>query len=425
MCIGRPLLFINIKTKQSQQNGAPLNKRSFSHMANRDKTIDYLRATAMLWVILIHVLYWGAFFVSDTINLIKSFLLLEMPLFFFVTGASNSFSKTSGYFSFVFKRYKRVLIPYWVFALLCAGLSIIDFNRSGTVDFATVCKILLSWIIPNDKQMTNIPYMTWSLWFIPVYLCVILVIPLLKRMRNSKHSDLFIIVLLFLFVSTCYLNFGRIRSVVFYSFWTYIGLFYNKITLHLKERNFRKSLVFVALIGISGILGLYTAGMPLDMQSNKAPPNLMFFVFSVVNLSLIFLLIPFITKLGKHIEQHKLPNRILVLFSTRTMTIFLYQSFAFYITIRYTNMLIPGIDFISAVIKSILCLIATVMLCAVFAIIFGKIEDIGSKRPPRTEKEWNNVIKSLKKAKHAYNDKFADSIVVTSIREDGTHEEIE
>lgn len=49
---------------------------------NRDKTIDRLRDFAMLWVIVVHVLYWGDFFISGYVNLLKSFCLFEMPLFF-------------------------------------------------------------------------------------------------------------------------------------------------------------------------------------------------------------------------------------------------------------------------------------------------------------------------------------------------------
>ncbi len=47
---------------------------------SRDKTIDRLRALAMFQVIVVHVLYWGNFFTNGYINLLKSFLLFEMPL---------------------------------------------------------------------------------------------------------------------------------------------------------------------------------------------------------------------------------------------------------------------------------------------------------------------------------------------------------
>ena len=50
---------------------------------SRDKTIDRLRGFAMFWVIVVHVLYWGSFFNNGYVNLLKSFCLFEMPLFFF------------------------------------------------------------------------------------------------------------------------------------------------------------------------------------------------------------------------------------------------------------------------------------------------------------------------------------------------------
>ena len=62
---------------------------------SRDKTIDRLRGFAMLWVIVVHVLYWGNFFSNGYVNFLKSFCLFEMPLFFFITGASNSLAKVA------------------------------------------------------------------------------------------------------------------------------------------------------------------------------------------------------------------------------------------------------------------------------------------------------------------------------------------
>ena len=40
------------------------------------------------------------------------------------------------------------------------------------------------------------------------------------------------------------------------------------------------------------------------------------------------------------------------------------------------------------------------------------------------EEEWNSILKIMKKAKHAYGDKYSDSFVVVLVRSDGTCEEI-
>ena len=49
----------------------------------RDRELDKLRAVAMMWVILIHVLYWNDLFSEGWCNIARSFLLIEMPLMFF------------------------------------------------------------------------------------------------------------------------------------------------------------------------------------------------------------------------------------------------------------------------------------------------------------------------------------------------------
>ena len=42
----------------------------------------------------------------------------------------------------------------------------------------------------------------------------------------------------------------------------------------------------------------------------------------------------------------------------------------------------------------------------------------------RYNDEWNSIIRIIKKAKHAYGDKYLDIFLVTLVHEDGTREEI-
>ena len=51
----------------------------------RDKTLDYLRGLAIIQVVLVHILYWLGIFSAGFLAIAKSFLLFEMPIFFFVT----------------------------------------------------------------------------------------------------------------------------------------------------------------------------------------------------------------------------------------------------------------------------------------------------------------------------------------------------
>ena len=291
---------------------------------SRDKTIDRLRGFAMLWVIVVHVLYWGNFFTNGYVNLLKSFCLFEMPLFFFITGASNSFSKITGYFDFVSKRFWRILIPYWVFALICAFLSIGKFGIEGNMDFLTGIKVLLSWLVPVDRQITSVSYLTWALWFVPVYLCVVLIIPVLKRMRDSVRKIEFAFLLLGIFVVTCLLKMGWLQNIAFYSFWVYVGLFYHDIKTAVDQKRTRRYFLYLAAVGMAAICVFYMAGQPLDMQSNKFPPNMVFLVYSVMMMGLIFYALPSLDRLIEKAETSKLFGSVFNLFSTRSMTIFLY-----------------------------------------------------------------------------------------------------
>lgn len=349
--------------------------RNKESVITRDKTLDRLRGFAMLWVIVVHVLYWSQYFSSEFFNLFKSFCLFEMPLFFFITGASNSFSSSSGYFRFVYKRFCRVLIPYWVFAAICAVLSIIKYHA---VDM-DIIKILASWALPVEQQISSIPRIKWALWFIPVYLCIIMLIPSLKRMKQSRWRFVFGLILLAVFAGTCLLHIGWVQNVAFYSLWTYIGLFYPEIKAGLEQKYAQKYLWSMLLLGGISICTLhFFAKQSLDMQRNKFPPNMMFLAFSSLAMPLILLCMPRLDKILARIQSCKFIGKIFNLFSTRSMTIFLYQPFAFNLTIPIANALIPGSSTIATVGKALLCLATTILTCAGFAVIFGRAEKIGT-----------------------------------------------
>ena len=79
---------------------------------NRDRTLDYLRGLAIIQVVFVHILYWIGIFSVGLLAVAKSFLLFEMPIFFFVTGAVNGLGKQQKRITFCFKRIKGLLIPF-------------------------------------------------------------------------------------------------------------------------------------------------------------------------------------------------------------------------------------------------------------------------------------------------------------------------
>jgi surface polysaccharide O-acyltransferase-like enzyme len=58
-----------------------------SDECQRDEQLDIIRGGAMIWVVLIHCIYWTAC-VPAGWAIAKSYLLVEMPIFFYLAGAS-------------------------------------------------------------------------------------------------------------------------------------------------------------------------------------------------------------------------------------------------------------------------------------------------------------------------------------------------
>lgn len=342
----------------------------------RDKNIDYLRTFAMMLVIIIHVLYFGEFFDNEYVNIIKSFFLFEMPLFFFITGASNELSKSKNYFEFVCKRFKRILIPYWIFAFVFSILSIIKFSVESKISLIKGICIFLSWILPLDMQKTSISYITNTIWFIPVYLSIILIVPLLKKIKKSSKKFEFIFVLLIIFFITALFKMGWIQNFTFYTFWTYIGLFYYDIKDLLKQKKLNIYLIISIILGFITMILLFFNGQSLDMQINKFPPNIMFFVFSIITMSLIILSIKYLSKFMGFLNSIGIFNKVFKSFSTHGITLFLYQGIAFNISNRLTNIIIPYESFISPFLKFIVCLIIIIPVCFLITSFIGRFETI-------------------------------------------------
>jgi len=99
-------------------------------MRERDLFLDRMRTLATAWVLMIHVLYILNFFADGIFNTLRSWLLLEMPLFFFITGAGLSMTKPRPWGQYVLRSWRRILIPYWCYALVCLLLNGI-FGGSG------------------------------------------------------------------------------------------------------------------------------------------------------------------------------------------------------------------------------------------------------------------------------------------------------
>lgn len=125
----------------------------------RDNTLDALRGGTMLYiVIIIHGLTsYGYLQVNSPII---SMLLFEMPLMFFISGASITIAPFKPMQLFVVTRIKRVVIPYYVWGLF--SFLILLLRDEGC---SCIKNILLA------DNVSSLPFCN-QLWFIKPYLAV-------------------------------------------------------------------------------------------------------------------------------------------------------------------------------------------------------------------------------------------------------------
>src|SRR5690349_10117734 len=82
--------------------------------ARRQADLDVFRALAMIWVLMIHCLYLTPI-LKPRWDVPKSLLLIEMPVFFYLAGASNGLTRTRSLLRFYASRLFRIALPLWVY----------------------------------------------------------------------------------------------------------------------------------------------------------------------------------------------------------------------------------------------------------------------------------------------------------------------
>ena len=315
----------------------------------REKTLDCLRGWAMIQVVFVHIIYWMNLFNTGPMPVIKSFALFEMSVLFFVTGAVNSLGKTESYRTFCVKRLKGLLIPYYVYSALCVAIVLGQYLLQKQLTVRLAASVAVSWLIPLDYQISPFPYLTWAIWFVPVYIVSILLFPAVKRaVSKFGEGTVLLSVLLFLVVEgLCRLasdstwighipfDVSSLLSILqksaFYLIFLCLGLFYAGIKS--RRREYTVTAGAVLLMCLTGLL--LTAVVwhrTLNMQENKFPPNLVFLMYSFVVLSVIYLAFPVLKKAYLRIT-HLVPllDRLVMDFSKYSVYVFLYQSFSFYL----------------------------------------------------------------------------------------------
>lgn len=338
----------------------------------RDRELDVYRGLSMIYIVgVIHTLYW----ISTIQTVLKSLFLFEMAVIFFVTGASYTLGTQKNYFEYLISRIIRVLIPYLGFGLFVIFLDYIarilgtSITQSNFIDFIKQC------LNPFKLPPVTISFVTWHLWFIPIYLMFIPLIPIMYKvfqfLKNKlKYLPLVVVAILVFYIQDLE-GLDTIKKIVFYSFWIYSGFFYKEYkTIEIKP--IINVVISTLLVSIVIILALQK-GYTIDMQKNKFPPNFIFLIYMMAMFSILYMFRKIILKLS----DIKGLNKTIQIYAKHGFTLYLYQPFTYLLIYPiYLNVICLSESIIYKTIITIISMILIVLTNIVFANLFGKLESI-------------------------------------------------
>lgn len=317
-------------------------------MGKRDTQVDAYRGLIMIYIVcFIHIIYW----LDYDLEPFSSFVLFEMPIIFFISGASLSLSdKERTFKENLFNRIKRVVWPYYIYAAISIiFLIFLTFLGDTNTDIrkytiGNILRILLAIDIPQ------MPY-TWHLWFIMPYMIIMCLFSFQQRIMQkiNRGGYLVLCICLFLFVSSYEKCPILIKEVLCYNIFVVIGYsYYKKISY--------EQIIFILFV--TGFILLIHKSMgvfltPMNKHKFSADSIFMFYgFFALCVLSLI-------------LSKVKIPNsRLLDIWTKKGYTIYLYQNISYYIffiIIRNCDLFYPH-NLCNFVLSSVIIFIISTLL---------------------------------------------------------------
>jgi len=277
----------------------------------------------MIYIIsVIHVVYWFDIGPEPW----RSLILFEMPVVFFITGASLQVSRSGKSFkATLINRTRRVLLPYYIYAfaiiLMSLAVSVLSGKQIETGRYFLA-------LIPKDGVLP-IPY-CYHLWFIVPYMVVACSFPLQQKIMDKVGPHLWLIacVAAFIFVSLLRTEispifpsscreamYESVSEIACYNVFMLLGfLFYKHIS--------RNALAIMALVMSAMFIPAMICGFfdPVPMQEHKFPPDLTFMIYGIWALVVLGAVAQYVKLRG---------NRIVNWWNVHGYTLYLWQNIGY------------------------------------------------------------------------------------------------
>lgn len=231
----------------------------------RDKELDICRGAIMIYITcFIHLMYWEGVSAGIFAGEWVSVILFEMPVIFYIAGASYLLSEKKCFWKYVRSRVKRVVVPYWKYLLLCLpGIVLVDILRGRMFTIGDVCSFLLF----DPRPMSHLFSHTW---FILPYLLISFCMPALFWCIDRYRLPFWLFFAgLFLLLVGIPGSPELVQMVIAYLLFTIWGMYY--------KQNIKWQYVACAIFSAFYLAyTLLVENRPFNMQLNKFPPNGMF-----------------------------------------------------------------------------------------------------------------------------------------------------
>jgi fucose 4-O-acetylase-like acetyltransferase len=317
---------------------------------NRINILDTARGFLILHIVLItHGIFWIHIF-PQWVGFI---LLFEMPAIFMVSGYAFYISQiasaqkplatlTTKYYSkIILARSTRILVPYFVYAVICIPVMYLYFLESDIhVTNNMLGNLLLAWLNPfNYGKDYSFSTLNLHLWFIPVYLIITGLMPIATKFRPLKNPNflaMFIGLLSFAFLLTK-IHFEGVfffKTAGFYFIFSMLGYYIAYCPEYFKRINYTVIAVISSIL-LASIVVVDGNFNQMNMQVNKFPPNHIFFLFTCIWMSLILFILfksPKVVRKLKQLDQYN-DSFWLKPFVKSGYSIYLYQGLAYTIAI--------------------------------------------------------------------------------------------
>ena len=280
----------------------------------RDIQLDIYRGLTIAYIVcIIHVVYW----LDMASEPLRSLILFEMPIIFFISGAALKVSRSRKTFSQrIYGRFKRIVVPYLIYCAVCLLYVLLINPVQDTLGAKSLLRTLVDVLLGNG--ISGCPYCT-HLWFICPYLLISCSFDLQCALLNKVHCGVYLTGCFAVFLLSQCFDIEIFKTLSGYNLFFMSGYcLYKELSM--------KSVVCIGLLSCCALICRVVFGGDFTpMQEHKFPPDILFILYGIFTISILSILLTYI----------KIPMcKIFTPWVKYGYEIYLYQNFFFIVLVK-------------------------------------------------------------------------------------------